>query len=364
MRVLVTRTMDWYVRFERPISSVSLVGGFVFDALTLKRVDLFWENLWVVAHIVAVAICIFIINLQENDGLDVKDYTKVHFWLINILQFFFGGLLSTFLVFYFRSTTLAVTWPFLFLLAAAFVANESFKKHYTRLAFQINLFFLSLLSFSIFIVPVYFHRIGRDVFLISGFTSFAVLGLFLALLGLFAREKFKKSKKILIFSISGIFLTTNILYFFNLIPPIPLSLKDRGVFHFLARDASGNYVVEFEDAGWLGYFAPRENFHWVEGTPIYAYSAIFSPASFNTDIIHEWQKYDDGAGLWVTASRINLTAIGGREGGYRTYSMKKNITPGEWRVNVETAQRQIIGRLRFDVIAVEEEPTLKSIIKK
>ena len=33
-------TRSWYGRFERPISSLSLIAGFVFDALTLKRVDL------------------------------------------------------------------------------------------------------------------------------------------------------------------------------------------------------------------------------------------------------------------------------------------------------------------------------------
>src|SRR5882724_5637749 len=135
---------DWYGKFERPISSLSLVRGFVFDALTLKRVDLFWENAWVVAHLGLVAVCIFWINLIENGGGDEADPRKVHFWLVNIMQFFFGGLLSTYLVFYFRSATLEVTWPFLLILAAAFIANESFKRHYARLAFQIILFFLCI----------------------------------------------------------------------------------------------------------------------------------------------------------------------------------------------------------------------------
>jgi hypothetical protein len=360
---MIQHVRNWYARFERPISSLSLVGGFVFDALTLKRVDLFWENFWVVAHIVIVAVFIVLVNLEENESIDVKDPAKAHFWFVNILQFFFGGLLSTFLVFYFRSSTLSVTWPFMLILAAAFTANESLKKHYTRLVFQISLFYLSLFSFAIFIVPVLFGRIGPDVFVISGIAGLAALFIFLAILGSFAREEFKKSRGLLFLLILGIFFGTNVLYFSNLIPPIPISLKDGGIYHSLYRDTSGNYVVQFEDPGWLGYFSLHSDFHAVQGDPLYAYSAIFSPASFNMDIVHEWQEYDQNAGGWITMSRVNLNAVGGRDGGYRTYSLKSNITPGEWRVNIETAGGQIIGRLRFNVIAVDTEPILTTDIK-
>jgi hypothetical protein len=45
---MLIKIRNWYGRYERPISSLSLVGGFIFGAVTLKRVDLFWENIWVV----------------------------------------------------------------------------------------------------------------------------------------------------------------------------------------------------------------------------------------------------------------------------------------------------------------------------
>ncbi len=360
----LTRAGNWYGRYERPISSVSLVSGFALDWITLKRVDLFWENLWVVAHFIFVAIFIVLVNLQENEAMDEKDASKKHFWYINILQFFFGGLLSTFLVFYFRSTELSATWPFLLMLTAAFIANERLKKHYARLTFQISLFFLSLLAFTIFIVPVIFHRIGTDIFLISGAISLVLLSLFLYGLKIVTKEKFTKSKKMLAYSIAGIYLGINILYFANLIPPIPLSLKDGGVYHSLYRNRSGDYVVEAEEKKLWDRFSFHENVNVVKGDPIYAYSAIFSPALFNLGIVHVWQKYDENSGQWETISRVNLSVVGGREGGYRTYSIKNNYTPGEWRANVETAKGQIIGRLRFNIAIVDAEPPLKTDIKK
>ncbi len=367
MKSLIIHARNFYGRFERPISSLSLIGGFVFDAVALRRVDQFWENFWVVVHLGIVAVCIILIHREENEAMDAKDPARAHFWFINILQFFFGGLLSTFLVFYFRSATLSVSWPFLLILALAFIANERLKHHYARLTFQISLFFLSLFSFAIFIVPVMFHRIGADIFLLSGFGSLAALAVFLLCLAFFSREKFKKSKNMLFLSVIGIFIGVNLLYFFNIIPPIPLSLKDAGVYHSLSRDDSGNYLAQAEQTtGFeqlLGYFSVTDEFHEVAGDPVYAYSAVFSPTAFNTDIVHEWQFYDAATRKWTTVNRVHLSVIGGRDGGYRTYSIKENVMPGAWRVNVETESGQIIGRLRFDVIAADTEPALTTEVK-
>lgn len=360
MKFSPRRIQEWYIRYERPISSISLIGGFVFDALTLKRIDLFWDNLWVVAHFFIVGVCIILINLEENkhlkNSVDVAE-EKRHFWLITILQFFFGGLLSTFLVFYFRSGTLSLTWPFLLLLAIAFIANESLKKHYARVVFQISLLFLSLFSFAIFIVPILVHQIGPAIFVFSGLLSILILWLFLLIVRFFARETFARSKKPLIISVIAIFVVINILYFTNLIPPLPLSLQDGGIYHSLMRGSVG-YTVTTEDQGWLGYFSTSEIFHEVPGDLVYAYSSVFSPALLNTSIIHEWQKYNSVTGKWVTFSKVPLTIVGGRDRGYETYSIQGNITPGEWRVNVTTTSGQIIGQLRFTVIGTSTEPTL------
>jgi len=128
--VIVHHVRNWYARFERPISSISLVGGFVFDALTLKRVDTLWENVWVIGHIVIIGICIILVHAIKNHEGDEGNPAKVHFWLVNMLQFFFGGILSTYLVFYFRSGDISVSWPFILILAIAFWANEAFCSIY------------------------------------------------------------------------------------------------------------------------------------------------------------------------------------------------------------------------------------------
>lgn len=354
---------NFYGRFERPISSLSLIFGFVFDALTLKRVDTIWENIWIVAHLVIVGVFITLIHLQMNEKGGEANPKKAHFWYVNILQFFFGGILSTYLVFYFRSTDILTTWPFIFVLVLAFLANESLKRHYIRLSFQISLFFLSIYSFAIFLVPVLTHQIGARIFLISGFLSLIFITIFLAILFFFIKDRFTESKKLIVFLILGIFLLVNLLYFTNLIPPIPLSLKDAGIYHSVVRNTDGNYDVTSEDYGWKGYFTLYPDFKEVSGEPVYAFSAIFSPKGLNITIVHEWQHYDQVQNKWTTERVINLPVVGGRDGGFRTYSVRTNLALGKWRVNVKTTQNQTIGQIRFNIVTSLTAPALVDMVK-
>ncbi len=359
MKHIISRAHTWYTKYERPISSFALIGGFVFNAVALKRVDFFWENFWIIEHLLVVAICIFWANKLENK----KKVDQLHFWLIAIMQFTFGGLLSTFLVFYFRSAALSVTWPFLLILAVAFVMNERLKRHRSRLVFQIGLFYLSLYSFFIYIVPVILHLIGAGVFMLSSIISVLVMILYLGILQKFAYERFVVNRHLVSRTILAIFVVVNILYFLNFIPPIPFALKDGQVYHSLEKKDTGEYIVTTEEENWFARLFRVPTLHIVPGDPLYAYSAVFSPSNFQTDVFHEWQLYDVSAQSWVTQNRLPLPVFGGRDGGFRTYSVKNTVPPGQWRINVLTKNGQVIGRLRFNVEYVPQEPVLETITK-
>jgi len=349
---LLNRARSFYGRWERPISSLSLVGGFVFDAIALRRIDMFWENFWVVVHLLIVGVFIVLVNSKRHSVGDEGDPHKAQFWYVNILQFFFGGLLSTYLVFYFRSADLATSWFFILILALAFWANESLKRRFVRLSFQISLFFLSLYSFAIFLLPMTLHAIGAKIFILAGVLSLAFVIAFTHAIILLDRERFKKSRKIILFSIFGIFALINILYFTNIIPPIPLSLKDAGAVHSIVKDDVGNYIVSYENYGWKKYLSLYDNIHIERGAPVYVYSAIFSPTDLNIHVIHRWQYFDESLDKWVDKQKTNLALVGGREGGYRTYSMKNSLAEGKWRVSVETVGGQVLGRVRFNIINI------------
>jgi len=372
---VLIRARGLYARLDLPISSLSLIGGFVFDALTLRRVDLFWDNFWVVTHLAIVAVCAVWINLlddaaDKNGTPPETDPHKLHFWLVNLMQFFFGGLLSVYLVFYFRSGTIGTSWPFLLILALAFFANEFLKRRYVRLSFQIALLFLSLYAFAIYFMPMLLHRISTRVFLISGGVSVVAIGFILVILAASSRQRFAGRSGWAVFgSIAGILVLVNGLYFLNLIPPLPLSLKEAGVYHSLVANGPGDYIVTSEDQKTSGlasidfikrFFSMRQTVHIKPGDSLTVLTAVFSPTELSTKIVHEWQYYDRATGEWITRARVPLSVVGGIDGGYRTFSVVHSITAGPWRVDVETPGGQPIGRLSFNVVLQSKEPPLQT----
>lgn len=340
----------WYERYERPLSSISLIGGFVLDALTLQRVDTLFENLRIVLYLVIAFVGIVAMNYIEEHRKDTLETSKWHFWLLILIQFAIGGLLSPFLVFYFRSATLSVSWPFMLLLAGAFILNERFKKHYVRLTFQLNLLFVSIFSFTIYFLPVITHKMGVTIFLLSGVLSLVILALLLWVLWYVTKERFKKSRWMLGWSILAIYAAVHVLYFTNLIPPIPLAMKEAGVYYSVSSDGRGGYTLVGEDPHWFDGLGTYKDYTKISGEPLYVFTAIFSPTNLNTTVVHHWQWYDPSIKEWISTNRVNLPINGGREGGFRTYSSKLNIKEGYWRVDVETQQGQNIGRVKFKVI--------------
>ena len=243
---------------------------------------------------------------------------------------------------------IVASWPFLVLIFGYMLGNEFFRKNYTRLGFQVSALFSALFSFLIFFFPVILGRMDDAIFLLSGIASLIITGFFVYVLSWFTPQRVKKGAFMLIASVFGIFALINSLYFTNLIPPIPLSLKDLGVYRSLTKFPDGSYLLSGEKQSWVDSLFGRADLHLVMGEPLYAFNAIFAPTSLSANIVHVWQYYDEDNG-WTTSSRVNLSIVGGRDNGFRTYSTKTNLFPGKWRVSVETLRGQLIGRLTFNL---------------
>jgi hypothetical protein len=81
--------------------------------------------------------------------------------------------------------------------------------------------------------------------------------------------------------------------------------------------------------------------------------------------VHRWQWYDPAEKAWVTKSVIIYPIIGGRDGGYRGYSLLPISDAGSWRVNIETNDGRLIARLPFTVeIVASSSPEEETITLK
>jgi MFS family permease len=344
-----TRIKEFAMKYERYVSPVTLVTGFVFDSLMLKRIDLFFTNALLISYLLIAALSILLLNISASrrEGDEDKERT-FHVVLVFMMQFCFGGLFSASFLFYSRSGSIVASWPFLFLILAYILGNELFRKNYTRLGFQVSAFFSALFSFLIFFFPVILSRMDDAIFLLSGIASLIITGFFVYVISWFTPQRVRKGAPLLVCSVFGIFAIINTLYFTNLIPPIPLALKELGVYRSLSKFPDGSYLLTGDRRSWFESLFGRAVVHMIPGKPLYAFNAVFAPASLSADIVHVWQYYDEATG-WNTSSRVNLSIVGGRESGFRTYSIKDNLFPGLWRVNVETLRGQLVGRLTFEL---------------
>jgi len=346
----------WLQEHEKRIASIALVAGFIFDNLTLRRVDLLIENIIFIGYLLITAACIMTINLIDAGKWQGKFFERLHPWLAIAMQFCFGNLFSAFFVFYFRSASLVASFPFLLFLAAILIINERLKKQYERIIFQISVLFLALFSYLIFLVPTVIGILNEYVFIASGLLSLILIALFIRLMFRLVPDRVKKSRVGLFASVIGIWATIVIFYFTNVLPPIPLAMKEAGIYHTLEKVGT-TLKVQAEVESWWQRLLPYKMIHLAPGQPLYVYSAVFSPTRLDTDIIHNWQYYNSKKG-WVSVSKIRFQINGGRDGGYRGYSKKNNLTPGWWRVDVTNPRGQVIGRMLFTVAIGNYSPKL------
>jgi hypothetical protein len=349
---------------RRALPAVAFFGGFLWDAITIGR-KVGSADLWMLAGYLAVAAGILwflgrremltasltVAESNLDSTTETATETKAKPWWREsgpylLLQFCFGGLFSALFIFYFKSSGhfLAILWALG--LGVLLVANEFLEDRYRRFTLTWALFGLCAMLLLNFVIP---HLVG----------SIAAFWFFLSTLagaGLAHLLRLKTpGQPGRIKPMWGIAAGLMLAYLVGAIPPVPLVKRDIAVGHALAKVA-GEYRLQQEKTPWWIFWRKTESeIHLLPGERLYCVAAIFAPTGLNTRLVHHWQHYDEKTG-WQTRSRIAFALTGGRQGGYRGYSFKQNLTAGEWRVAVETEDGRTVAVHRFELSDAPREP--------
>lgn len=191
---------------------------------------------------------------------------------------------------------------------------------------------------------------GALVFVGSGILALLIMYFFMRVLRLVVPRFIELHKRIIIFTVGTIFVTFNFLYFTNVIPPIPLSLKDVGIYHGVVRFDNGDYRLTYEKQKWWEFWQKSDDiFHAEEGDNIFCFASVFAPTRLETDIYHHWEYYSEERGEWIEHARLSYAISGGRGSGFRGYTLIRSFEEGTWRCRVETARGQVLGTEKFTV---------------
>jgi hypothetical protein len=334
-------------QYKQHLSAGSMVAGFSCDYMLLGPVDVLKTQLIVGAYILVAALAIALLHFLENrEGPAFLQRWRNLFPMG--VQFALGSVWSGLLVFYSRSAVVASSWPFLLLLLAIFIGNEVFHHYVARLVFSATLLFFALFSFSVLVVPIYVHAIGTWVFLLSGLIALLIFGAYLRGLDRLGPVAFGEARWKILGGALSVFALINLFYFTNVLPPLPLALAASGAYHSVAKTGDV-YVASEEAQSWWTRFGFAPTLHLQPGEPAYVYSSVFAPIALNTQIQHRWEWYSPKRKKWLFRGAVAFHVTGGRNGGYRGYTLKHNPAPGEWRVDIATMDGHLIGRVRFDV---------------
>lgn len=348
----VRRIMGFYRAHEQYAPALFFFGGVGWDAATLRRIDALFDNVFLLAYLVALGALIVVAALVQHER------TK-HPWLVKYreaypaaIQFFLGALFSAYVVYYSQSASLTGTSLFLGLLVGMLIANEFIHRRMTNLYLLFGLYFLAAFSFFIFFVPILTKTMGYWTFFGGGVLSvLAVVAMlrFLDRKGVFAKrhEFFAACGLVLV-----LFGLLNLFYVQNWIPPVPLALRHGGIYHHVEpRTEAGVYDLSFEKPDWYEFWATSDDtFRYSEGDTVYCFTAIFAPTDLKTRVYHSWSFYDSDRKEWVQTDRIGYHITGSRDRGYRGHTRKRNLQPGRWRVDVQTAEGKTLGRIPFRVV--------------
>ena len=360
---MVKRILAWAQRNERHLGAAVFIWGFVTDIIAFVLLDISIVNVVFAAYLALAALAIFLGHLLSSRAPANPSvrYRSALILLPLAAQYLIGNLLSGFLIFYTKSSVLGASWPFLVLLAAIFIGNEWFRRYKDRITFMAVLLFFTAYAYAIFALPLFLRALGPAIFLLSTAIALGAFGLYLSFL--YRAGKLKLRQSILPIIGSSLVITVLVVsaYFSGLIPPIPLTLKEAGIYHRVERQGAG-YVLQVEQE--RAWYDPRPQvLHVVPGRSLAAFGAVFAPIRFGAVVVHRWQRSDEEGRAWVTQSRIAFPIAGGRAEGYRGYSEIASPMPGEWRLRVETENGQVIGQRRFTVVRASALPQLHEEVR-
>ncbi len=355
----LNRLKLYYEKNERKVAVWSFVGGFLFDIVTLDRIDSWFTIGQQVVYIVVIGIALMQMFFQEGrperDVAGMGSIKRAYFEYRNaIVHFILGSLLSLYTLFFFKSSSLFVSFGFMAILVALLVVNESelFKK--LGLSFKFALLSICILSFSASVVPVFIGSIGMLVFLAAMLVGCIPLAVINRRIRIHAPERTQQARRQILLPFGCVLVLFLTLYLFRLIPPVPLSIQHIGVYHGVERQGD-SFVLSHERPFWRFWDNGDQKFLAQPGDKVYAFFRIFSPARFADQVLMRWY-WKDGGGKWRLQDSIPINIVGGRALGFRGYGMKANYQPGAWKLQVETTDEREIGRVYFDLETVPAAP--------
>lgn len=352
---LMDRVQAFRSRYEKEEMALFFFGGFVYDILTLSRID---DTFSLVQQFVYLGVLAALLLLEQRfpDGAEPPRYlAKVWRWREDAVHFFFGSLLSSFTLFLFKSASGLTAFLFMVGMFALLAVNELPRFRQLGPIIRVVLFSLCVTLYFAYLLPMLFGRMGWWTFLLAVLVGCGSVYGLMRVIG-----RWRPDVEFLVRNVAGPGFGTQgallALYLVGVIPPVPLAVQYSGIYHDVKRVSAGVYHLSYEEQPWwkvwTAWHRGDQNFLLRPGDqPVYFFR-IFAPANFAPYRVRVRWYYDHPDKGWTALGNGWVTTVSsnGTEGGYRSLA-KPGTTPkpGDWRVVLETEDGHEINRMSFTV---------------
>jgi hypothetical protein len=288
-----------------------LVGGFLVDFVAFVNIDIIFKFSVLIFYWLLAGFAIAFMQLYDAGKVQrSRNFDYARLFMPLVIQFTFGGLLNISLIFYWFSGAFSVSWPILVIMVLLLLFNDAFRHQFSNPLIQIPVYYFVTFSLFSLVLPFIFASLNAWLFVVAGISSFVLMVVYIYYIS-FKAGYSKVQKGRLMASIVSIVIVMNALYFANILPPIPLALREAELYHSLKVSGS-QYIMTAEPETFFQGLQDvifGQTVHVVPGEKIYLYTSIFAPARLKTTITDHWEYYDEVQKEWVDQGDFTKSTI-------------------------------------------------------
>ena len=344
------RLRAFRARHAREESIAFFIGGFLFDAVMVGRIDETPVLVQQAAYLALTGILLgamvrFDLLQLEPPGWLRRPWRYVE----HAMHFMLGTLLNAYILFYVKSGSGVTALLFLVLISLLLLINEHPRFHRLGPVVLFGLYSFSLTSYLAYLLPVLLGHLRPWMFFVASVLSLAPIVLLGRLMARWGANRRLALRRALAPAIA-VQVVLLVLFMFRLVPPVPLSVRSLGIWHGVEREGAEFKLSRLPRSRWGDLWRHDERMFLARpGDRVYVFTRIFAPHNFRDQVRVRWAKWEPARRAWNESDGIPLRIVGGREEGFGGYAYKQNWSPGDWRVAIETEDGREIGRTRFEI---------------